>query len=271
MKDRVPYKEAVKRVEEVKRGNEGKDRGEIATGNVWTQRKEQFREREKRELEEKRNLVIFIAGVINATAEPRYHPTEDAPRKLKSHGVKSFSLVERMLRTSITLLTGHHRGKGWVTIYLNVPHCLDHTSIRRPRMSHDCELNVFFKPPSGPLALNRVPLRRAHQKFVIATNTKVDVSGVKIPKTVTDAYFKKTRLRKPRHQEGEIFDTEKEAKQRKEDQKAVDSQLLPLIGKVPQLKGYLRNAFCLSNGIYPHKIIVLTQFQLKAKDCDSFI
>lgn len=68
-KERVPYAEAVKRVEQIKRSNEGSIREEIATENVWAQRQEHFREEEEKERGGKRDLVIFIAGVINATAE----------------------------------------------------------------------------------------------------------------------------------------------------------------------------------------------------------
>lgn len=49
----------------------------------------------------------------------------------------------------------------------------------------------FFE---GPYGINRVPLRRVNQAYVIATQTKVDVSSVNLPARLNDEYFKRESL-----------------------------------------------------------------------------
>merc|ERR1712139_516343 len=88
---------------------------------------------------------------------------------------------------------------------------------------------------TGPYKTNGVPLRRANHAYVIATSTKVDVSGVSVDDIDDDFFARST-----------------DSAQRKERQASVDQTLNAALQDNELLSGYLKDKFSLSNGQYPH-------------------
>jgi len=177
---------------------------------------------------------------------PRFFPTQERPRKLRSHQ-KAFSQHKRRLRPSITpgtvliLVAGKHKGKH--VVFLK-------------------QLQSGLLLVTGPYQVNGCPLRRINQIYVIATKTSLDISGVKLPERLNDEYFRRKELKKPRHTEGEIFDTKKEeysvSDERKADQLDVDKQILDIVRKNPERKflyGYLGSLFSLNSHDFPHRLV----------------
>ncbi|CCX10829.1 ribosomal protein L6e-domain-containing protein [Pyronema domesticum] len=108
---------------------------------------------------------------------------------------------------------------------------------------------------TGPFKVNGVPLRRVNARYVIATSTIVDLTGVNTEK-FDDKYFAREKETKKTKEE-KLFKGDKVAKKetpevRKADQKEVDAALLANIKKVPQLAGYIASSFSLSKGDRPH-------------------
>merc|ERR1719389_260854 len=168
----------------------------------------------------------------------RYYPAEDVKKKLNNHNNTS---KQTKLRASITpgtvliLLAG--RFKGQRVVFLK-------------------QLDSGLLLISGPYAVNGVPLRRVPQSYVIATQTKVDISGVKVPAEVNDDFFKKEQTKKKKTDE--VFDQkEKEStidESRTAIQKDVDAKIVAAIGKVALLKEYMSSKFSLKKGQKPHEM-----------------
>jgi large subunit ribosomal protein L6e len=111
---------------------------------------------------------------------------------------------------------------------------------------------------TGPYKVNGVPLRRVNQAYVIATSTKVDVSGVDVA-SFDDAYFARSSSADGEGEE-EFFagDAAKPAivsEQRKADQKKVDAAVIKAVEATPMMKGYLSAKFSLRKGDKPHKMV----------------
>ncbi|KAJ7530781.1 hypothetical protein O6H91_14G018700 [Diphasiastrum complanatum] len=173
-----------------------------------------------------------------AVRAPKFYPAEDVPKPL----VNRRKIKPTKLRSSITpgtvliLLAGHYKGKR--VIFLK-------------------QLESGLLLITGPFKLNGVPLRRVNQVYVIATSTKVDISGVDVTK-YSDSYFKK-EVTKKKKGESEFFETEKEEdkalpEEKKEDQKAIDAEIVAVVQKVPELKDYLASRFSLKSGDKPHEL-----------------
>ncbi|MBE7182626.1 MAG: hypothetical protein INR71_15710 [Terriglobus roseus] len=136
---------------------------------------------------------------------------------------------------------------------------------------------------TGPFKINGVPLRRVNARYVIATSTSVDLSGLdaktvekvggdeyfarekKDKKTGEDAFFKQGE--KPEvssdystHSQvaGRMLTPQQKKpvdSKRSDDQKAVDKPLIATIKKEPLLASYLNSSFSLRKGDRPHEMV----------------
>lgn len=166
------------------------------------------------------------------------------PKKAAASGKKTVAPG-----TVAIMLAGRFRGK----------HCI----VLKQADAKDSKTLVV----SGPYKYNGIPLRRVNRRYIIATSTKVDLTGVDLSK-VTKATF--ARAKKEKKAKSAAAFLKKGAKgaaaaagkkkipdERVALQKQVDAAVISAIkkdknGKV--LPGYLRSVFSVKPGDAPHRM-----------------
>ncbi|KAJ3057564.1 hypothetical protein HK097_000030 [Rhizophlyctis rosea] len=173
---------------------------------------------------------------VLAAKAPRFYAAEDAPvPKVTRKTIRPVALRSSITPgTVLIVLSGKFAGKR--VVFLK-------------------QLASGLLLVTGPFKVNGVPLRRINQAYVIATSTKVDLSGVKVDEKFNDDYFKRAKEGKKQATEEELFEAGKKqptAEHRVADQKQVDKAILAAVKKTPYLKAYLNSSFSLSKGQFPH-------------------
>jgi len=180
-----------------------------------------------------------VAKKAEAAAKaPKFYPAEDLKTPFARRSVAKAAKLRESITpgTVLILLAGRFRGKR--VVFLK-------------------QLASGLLLVTGPYKINGVPIRRVNQAFVIATTTKVDVSGVDTAK-FDDKYFAKKAVKKTKSADAFFAaDAQKEelSPARKADQKAVDSKVLAAVAKTEFLKPYLNSRFSLAKGQAPHSMV----------------
>ncbi|KAI8868446.1 hypothetical protein GQ42DRAFT_164135, partial [Ramicandelaber brevisporus] len=175
--------------------------------------------------------------VVPVKKASNYYPAEDVKKPKTARKAVRVGAVRSSITpgTVLIMLAGRFRGKRVVFL---------------KQLEQSGLLLV-----TGPFKVNGVPLRRINQAYVIATSTKVDISGVDVSK-FDDKYFKREAEARLKGTEEEFFG-EKAAKKaapahKVADQKEVDKAIIATIKKTPMLQSYLNSSFSLSKGQAPH-------------------
>ncbi|RXG60390.1 hypothetical protein Avbf_18900, partial [Armadillidium vulgare] len=181
---------------------------------------------------------------------PSQYPTETRKERIFNLFSNLFNRPSRQyLKKSLT--------PGTVSIVLAGPHKGKRVVFLKQLESGLCLI-------TGPFTLNRCPLRRINQIYLIGTSTKVDLGhDFEVPEHINDKYFRRVKLNKRKHKkdEADIFNVKPKkyivSAVKKVDQKVVDVNVLKAMKKRKDrrsLCAYMSTKFSLKNHQFPHAL-----------------